>query len=72
MPENLDGVREDIVTSIVSQRQWTWGPKIVDVLNATIAGEPVVNYDDTGTVEITAENVDSYREDPAWEYNFAM
>lgn len=72
MPENLDGVREDIVTSIVSQRQWTWGPKIVDALNAIIAGEPVVNYDDTGTVEIAAENVDSYREDPAWEYVFAL
>jgi hypothetical protein len=30
----------------------------------------VINYDDTGTIEITAKNVDSYRQEKAWAYKF--
>ncbi len=61
MPENLEGIRAGIVNSIVSQKQWTWGPLIIDRLLDIIAGRPVPDYTDTGTVEITRENVDTYR-----------
>lgn len=67
MPENLDGIREGIVNSVITQRQWTWGPKIVDRLLDVIEGRPVVNYDDTGTVEITIDNVDTYYEAAPWD-----
>ncbi len=71
MPENLAGVKEGRVTAVITQRQWTWGPKIVDVLLDVGAGRGVVNYDDTGTIEITAKNVDTYRTEDAWKYRFA-
>jgi len=67
MPENLAGIRENIVSAVITQRQWTWGPKIVDRLLDVIEGRPVVNYDDTGTVEITADNVDNYYEEEPWD-----
>ncbi len=61
MPENLEGVRSGIVSSIISQKQWTWGPLIIDRLLDIIAGRPVPDYTDTGTVEITRDNVSTYR-----------
>lgn len=67
MPENLDGIREGIVNAVISQRQWTWGPKIVDRLLDVIEGRPVTNYDDTGTVEITSDNVDNYYDEAPWD-----
>lgn len=70
MPENLAGIKEGIVTAIITQTQWTWGPKIVDVLLSLNEGKPVINYDDTGTIEITAKNVDTYRQEKAWAYKF--
>jgi ribose transport system substrate-binding protein len=70
MPENLDGIREGRVTAVITQTQWTWGPKIVDVLLSLNDGKPVINYDDTGTIEITKDNVENYRQRSAWEYNF--
>ena len=70
MPENLAGIKEGVVNAVITQTQWTWGPKIVDVLLALNAGKAVINYDDTGTIEITAKNVDTYRQDKAWVYKF--
>ncbi len=70
MPENLAGIEEGIVNAVITQTQWTWGPKIVDVLLALNAGKPVINYDDTGTIEITAKNVKTYRQEQAWPYKF--
>lgn len=70
MPENLAGIKEGIVNSVITQTQWTWGPKIVDVLLSLGAGKAVINYDDTGTIEITAKNVDTYRSEKAWTYKF--
>lgn len=70
MPENLQGLREGQAQAVITQRQWTWGPKIVDVLSDVIDGKGVVNYDDTGTIEITADNVESYRTEDAWEFVF--
>ena len=67
MPENLQGIREGMVTAVVSQRQWTWGTKIVDRLLDVIEGRAVQNYDDTGTVEITADNVDNYYDAEPWK-----
>ena len=61
MPENLAGIRAGIVNSVVSQKQWTWGPLIINRLLDLIAGRGVPDYYDTGTVEITRANVDSYR-----------
>ena len=61
MPENLEGIRAGIVNSVVSQKQWTWGPLIIDRLLDILAGRPVPDYTDTGTVEITSANVDTYR-----------
>ena len=70
MPENLAGIREGIVNAVITQRQTTWGPKIIDALNNIIDHKPVVNYDDTGTVEITKKNVETYTKDPPWAYVF--
>lgn len=61
MPNNLAGIRVGIVTSVISQKQWTWGPLIIDRLIDIGAGKDVPDYFDTGTVEITIDNVDSYR-----------
>ncbi len=62
MPENLSGVRSGIVSAIVSQKQWTWGPLVVDRLIALSEHHPVPDYYDTGTVEITRKNIDTYRD----------
>ena len=70
MPENLAGIEEGIVRAVITQTQWTWGPKIVDVLLDLGAGKGVINYDDTGTIEITSKNVKTYRQDKAWTYKF--
>jgi len=70
MPENLAGIKEGIVNGVITQTQWTWGPKIVDVLLTLGEGKAVINYDDTGTIEISAKNVDSYRQEKAWMYKF--
>lgn len=61
MPQNLAGIRAGIVSSVVSQKQWTWGPLIIDRLLDIRAGREVVDYYDTGTVEITKKNLDTYR-----------
>ena len=61
MPENLAGIRAGIVNAVITQRQWTWGPLIVDRLLDIINGIPVPDYYDTGTVEVTLRNVSNYR-----------
>lgn len=70
MPENLQGLREGLATAVITQRQWTWGPKIVDRLNDIIAHKGVINYDDTGTIEITSKNVGSYYSSEPWKFVF--
>ena len=70
MPENLDGLREDRVKAVITQRQWTWGPKIVDRLLAVGAGQGILNYDDTGTIEITKDIVDTYYDAEPWVFKF--
>ena len=63
MPENLAGIRAGIVNAVITQRQWTWGPLIIDRLLDIIAGRSVPDYYDTGTVEITKRNVATYRDE---------
>jgi len=63
MPENLAGIRAGIVNAVITQRQWTWGPLIIDRLLDIIEGRKVPDYFDTGTVEITKRNVATYREE---------
>ncbi len=61
MPNNIAGIRVGIVTSVISQKQWTWGPLIIDRLIDIRSGKDVPDYFDTGTVEITIDNIDTYR-----------
>lgn len=67
MPENIQGVKDGIVTSIISQRQWLWGKLILYRLNEACEGTEIPEYEDTKTVEITIDNVDDYM-DMTWEY----
>ncbi len=60
VPENVQGVKDGIITSLISQRQWTWGDQIVKDLNTLCDGGMVSNYVDTGSIVITSENVDTY------------
>lgn len=61
MEENLQGIRDGQVTSVISQKQWLWGEMILKTLDDIINGRPVPESTDTGTVEITIANVDTYR-----------
>ncbi len=62
MEENIQGIRDGQVTSVVSQKQWLWGEMILKTLDNIINGREVPESTDTGTVEITIENVDTYME----------
>ena len=61
MPENVAGLRDGVVSAIVAQKQWTWGPLIVERLLALVQGRSVPDFYDTGTIEVTAQNVHFYR-----------
>lgn len=60
VPENVQGVKDGIITSLISQRQWVWGDQLIKDLNTLCDGGTVQNYVDTGSIVITAENVDNY------------
>ena len=60
--ENLEGLRDGIIYGLVSQRQHTWGVKIIESLNALCDGKQISEFDDTGTMEITIENIDTYQD----------
>ncbi|NLJ40479.1 MAG: sugar ABC transporter substrate-binding protein [Clostridiales bacterium] len=62
IPENLDALREGIITALVSQNQHTWGEKIFEALNTLCDGGTIDEFDDTGTVEITIDNIDTYQD----------
>ncbi len=59
--ESIEGLRHGVVSAVVTQTQWNWGPLIVGRLLDIIAGETVPNYLDTGTIELTPQNVGMYR-----------
>lgn len=60
--ENIQGLRDGIIYALVSQNQHTWGEKIFDSLNKLCDGETISEFDDTGTVEITIDNIDTYQQ----------
>ncbi|MEL7654998.1 MAG: substrate-binding domain-containing protein [Bacillota bacterium] len=60
VPENIQGVKDGIITSLISQKQWTWGDQLIKDLNTLCDGGSVPNYVDTGNVVINIDNVDTY------------
>lgn len=66
MPDNLQGLRDGYVTGIVSQRQNSWGKGVINMLNDLCDGKEIESYIDTGTIEITQANVDTYLDEPSF------
>lgn len=60
VPENIQGVKDGIITSLISQKQWTWGDQLIKDLNTLCDGGSVPNYVDTGNIVINIDNVDTY------------
>ncbi len=59
--ENIDGLRAGIITALVSQRQHMWGKIIIDSLNTLLDGGTIPEQNDTGVIEVTIENIDTYQ-----------
>ena len=66
MPDNLRGMRDGYIESIVSQRQDKWGQGVLLLLNSLVEGRPIPDYTDTGSIEITLFNIDRYQNEPSW------
>lgn len=66
MPANLQGLRDGYVKALVAQRQASWGGQMIDTLNDLADGKEVDQYNDTGSIEVTLENVDSYIDEPSY------
>ncbi len=60
MPEVIKGIRDGQIYSAIVQRQHAWGSTLVRLLDAACNGKPVPAYSDTGTLEITRDNVDTH------------
>ena len=60
--ENIDGLRAGLVTALVSQRQHIWGRIIIDSLNTLCDGGTIPEHFDTGTIEVTIDNIDTYQD----------
>lgn len=66
MADNLQGVRDGYIKAIVAQRQTTWHQQIIDTLNTLCDGGSVEPYNDTGSVEITIDNIETYVDEPSY------
>lgn len=66
MPDNLQGMRDGYIKGIVAQRQTSWGVGVLDLLNDLCDGKTVKDYTDTGSIEITMDNIDSYPSEPSF------
>ncbi|NLY44043.1 MAG: substrate-binding domain-containing protein [Clostridiaceae bacterium] len=55
--ENMQYLREGIITAIIAQRQQIWGELGVKVLNDAVNGKPVKQFYDTGVYEINRQNL---------------
>lgn len=66
MPANLDGLRDGYIKSIVAQRQTSWGVATLQMLNDLTEGKDVEKYVDTGSIEITLDNIDTYAGEPSY------
>ena len=60
LPEVIKGVRDGQIYSAIVQRQYAWGVNVVNQLNMACDGKPIPTYSDTGTLEITRDNVDQH------------
>lgn len=60
--ENIAGLKAGLVTALVSQRQHIWGQIIIDSLNTLLEGGTVPDQNDTGTIEVTMDNIDTYQD----------
>lgn len=66
MPDNLQGMKDGYIKAIVAQRQTSWGVSVLDLLNDLCDGKTVQDYTDTGSIEITLDNIDTYPEEPSF------
>jgi ribose transport system substrate-binding protein len=60
MPENLAGIENGQITSVISQKQFIWGNEILKYLIRASEGEEIPLTVNTGTVEITKDNVHEF------------
>lgn len=58
LPDIIAGVREGIITVTIVQRQYNWGYLIVESLVKAKKDKPLPVNMDTGTIEVTLDNVD--------------
>lgn len=63
MPDILEGIKNGQITSAISQREYLWGQLIVKRLNEACDGIEIPSFENTGTEEITLNNVKSYKTD---------
>jgi len=66
MPDNLQGLRDGYIKAIVSQRQNSWGKGVLVLLSDLVNGKEVPAYTDTGSIEITMANIDTYLDEPSF------
>ena len=64
-PNNLQGMRDGFIKVIVAQRRSLWAQGALDALNDLTEGSSVEPNTDTGTVEITLANIDTYLGNPS-------
>lgn len=67
MPDNIQGLKDGYITSIITQMQHTWGDKILTKLNDLCDGKQIEENEDTGNVEITKNNIDTYMNEPIYK-----
>ncbi len=66
MPDNIQGLRDGYITGIVSQRQNSWGKGVIDMMNDLCDGKEIEKYIDTGSIEVTQANIDTYLDEPSY------
>jgi ribose transport system substrate-binding protein len=66
MPDNLQGMRDNYINAIVAQRQSNWGVDVLDLLHSVTSGGTYPDYIDTGSIEITLDNIDTYVNEPSY------
>ena len=60
LPETLQGIRDGQITISIAQKQFLWGQLMIERLNEACDGIAIPENEDTGTIEITIDNVDTY------------
>ncbi|KQO15737.1 sugar ABC transporter substrate-binding protein [Paenibacillus sp. Leaf72] len=57
MPEIQEAIQNGQITASLSQNEQLWGTRIIERLLQAFAGETLPLFDDTGTLEITQEDI---------------